>query len=547
MYVSSISELEDFNVIENNLLNQNNNDFDFWFKKIDTIYKKTVESSKFEYRKYQVEYAAIACLRRKNILAHSQGAGKTATAGLTIAALYLDIKHTRSRVHILVPNILAASRWLEDLNYIPSLVGLCSFISSISDFQIALDTNVPILIYTYDFLKKKYKEKNVAKYISKYERPSMVVIDELHNLSNPKIDRTKRVKILIRKVKRVLGLTGTISDGRLEQISAVCNLVYRSYWEYTDKQFVLQFARKRKIDTNYLTGASGETNRYLNELEPNKVSTYYNYIRKYLHRVTLDDPDVKSSISLPQQFTHVIELQLDPFIQSQYDSYINTYKQQLILLSSSQKSNNTRFQALQLLSPLIKLVNSPKEGYTSNKIKSVKEHIYKYKKVAIFTHRIESARYLEEQLKEYKTVRLYSSDETKTPKVMPMSARYEVVRQFQQDKNVRVGIFSVGLASESIDLTAGDAVIFYCLPWQSIKILQSITRVVRPGNLNPNIDVLYFCYQNAIDKHQVNLLLQKINKTKMLLDYDGIEVIEDINDDTDGSSLDVLSQIVNWL
>jgi superfamily II DNA or RNA helicase len=528
MLVNRLSEFEKFDLLQDTLINLSNNDFTKWYIEVERLYKELVEHTKFEYRQYQVDYAAMTCLRRRNILAHSQGAGKTITSGLVIASIYKDIKATSGRVHILVPNILAAHRWLEDLSCLPSINNCIKYINTTKQLDKAKEQGVSIYIYTYEFLKKRYRDKNLAKYFSKYERPSMVIIDEVHNLANNEADRVQKVNTLTRRVKRVIGLTGTISDGRLEQISSICNLIYRGQWIYNNRNFVKSFGKKRKLETNYLTGDTESSNRYLNNLDPGKVSDYYDLIRGYLHRVTLDDPVVKSSINLPLQVNHLIEIELEPEIKFIYDSYISKYKTDLEIVAKSNPNGIARFQAFKLISPLISIVNAP--PIESVKIQVIKKYLNKYKKVAIFTHRIESARYLEDNLsKDFETVRLYSQDEYRVPRVLPTKDRYEVVKKFQLDPSIRVGIFSVGLAAESIDLTSADAVFFYCLPWQSVKILQSISRVVRPGNPNPKVNLLYFYYSNAIDRHQVNLALRKIQNTKTLLDYDGIEVTEDDN------------------
>jgi hypothetical protein len=81
------------------------------------------------------------------------------------------------------------------------------------------------------------------------------------------------------------------------------------------------------------------------------------------------------------------------------------------------------------------------------------------------------------------------------------------------DSNIKAGVFSIKLASESINLTSADSVIMFGLPWQIKAIKQAIYRCVRPGNTFPSVNVHFLYHYGLIDEYQVLLASEKIKSS----------------------------------
>lgn len=501
-------------------------------KKAYDVYHKTFVGS--DYRPYQPEYAALMCLRRYNIMAYGMGCAKTSISLLTISVLYGDLFNKLrgvlvrpGLVHITVPSLLSAGRWIEELERMPSLKDHYQVISKERQLE---SCTKPILIYTHDFAKGSclkpgttHKIKR-SRFIGRYRRPAYLIIDEGHGLKST-TDRTKNLKYIRDRSRRVLLLSGTLSDGNLAQIHNICSFVYKRHWPYKTAQTFSQiYGQKARLPTNYLYGSAKQKNlpeKYLQQLDKTKIASYYNLVNRFIHRVRIDEPQVAAYVTIPEQDVQIHALQPTDEQITKLKEYVTTHKQQLIAAAST--GNTHTAEALRLIHPLIRLCNSPTE--VTHKARKVLELIKASEgKVIIFCSYVPSSRllteYLSRHLEPRSVVRLYAQDIYVTPRQLSAEQRQERVNAFQYDSAVKVAVLSTNLASESIDLTKASAVIHYCLSWSSIKLLQSTARAVRPGNRNKKVSIHYLFQKGMIDEHQVALSIEKIKGSKLLLDYE---------------------------
>ena len=495
-------------------------------------------TSKFEgcdYRPYQPQYAALICLRRNNILGASMGVGKTIISLLAVQTLYDEPDRRRSFrtgfVHIVVPNLLAATRWTEELERMPGLCGLYTLVKTEADLAAA----TPILIYTHDFPKlktshprQKLKTKNrIAHYMGRTFQPNFLIVDEVHGLKAG-TQRTQYIKYLRDRARRVLVLSGTLSDGNLAQVHHLCNFVYKDRWPYVSPQSFSQlFGQKEKVHTNYLYGSQQTEevkDKYLQKLDPSKLAIYYQLMRRFIHRVKINEPQISKFITVPAQDVQLHPVQPTAEQIQATQEYIRQHKQALAAASYSRTAAQNA-EALKLIHPLIQLANYPAE--LSNKALKTLEIVENAdQKVAVFCSYVGSARYITSFLrnklqdKGQQVVRLYAQDPLADPKQLSMEQRQETVDAFQYDPAVKVGVFSFNLASEAIDLTRASDVICYCMSWSLIKLLQAPARVVRSGNRNKKVGIHYLFHKGLIDEHQVFLSIEKIKGSKLLLDYE---------------------------
>jgi superfamily II DNA or RNA helicase len=483
-----------------------------------------------ENRPYQVENAAVVCSRRHHILTHALGSGKTNTALLALIGLYGKAPVGRAgRFHIVVPNLLSAQRWVEELERFNEFEDTILNYSVIKTEKDLLNCRAQILIYNQDFPKRrakslKGKRNFMSRLLGRRFRPSYMVIDEAHNLQAGS-SRSEHLHYVCSRAKRRVALTGTLTE--LPHVFQLCRLIYGRYFPYRDLgSFTKRYSTKTRLQTNYI-GQVGDNapERYIRKLDPLKAPEYYELMRRYVHRVRIDDPNVANCITIPKNEVHLVGVPPTAEQMEIHSAYIEAHRNALKLASSRQNA-----EALKLIVPLIQVANCPVNG--SHKLSKLVELVQASKgKVIVFCSYVLSARIataaLRSALGDAAVIRLYAQDPEATPPMLSPEDRVEIVSRFQYDPTVKVGVFSINLTAESIDLTAASDAIYYCIPWSSIKIQQSLSRAVRPGNKNDVVNTHYIYTNGLIDQHQVMLATEKIKSSKLLMDYDlGNDVTE---------------------
>jgi uncharacterized protein with PhoU and TrkA domain len=528
----NIKDLEEYAVAEPNLLTQHfGTAYENFLIKTNQAYEEYRENfPNSDVRPYQPEYAALMCLRRRNIMGYSMGCAKTSISLLAVQALFGDISVYRSGlVHIAVPSLLAAGRWIEELERMPALKGKYKVVTKESD--LFTKSNKQILIYTHDFPKgrsatfKKTTRPYRSKLLKRFFKPCFLIIDEGHSLK-PNSERTHHMAVLRDCSRRILLVSGTLSDGNLSQIHHLCQFVYKEHWPYKNaKSFSQVYGEKEKLKTNYLYGSQNQANapeKYLQRLDTNKLSGYYKLMRRFVHRVKITEPQVARYLTIPNQEVTIHRLKATDEQKERTLAYIKLHKEKLQAASQS-LSYKHQAEALQLIHPLIELANAPEN--VSNKAKRVLDITKKNDgKSIIFCSYVKSARDLTKFLGQHfepgEVIRLYASDKQETPTSLNAEERQELVRSFQYDPKVKVAVLSINLASESIDLTKAKNVILYCMPWSTVKLTQALARAVRPGNTHGSVGIHYLLQEGLIDEHQVALSVEKVKGSKLLLDYE---------------------------
>lgn len=521
-------DLVGYGVVERNLLTELES-HRLYQQKIGQFYRALVAKHNLEYRQYQIDNAATICTRNRHILTHALGSGKTFVSLLAAVGVYSHDHNRRpGTIHITVPNLLSAQRWIEELDRINS-VDKFSVRFNYAVIKTEADlykTDACVFIYNHDFPKRRVKgsNKTLSKILGRRFRPSYIVIDEAHNLQSNS-DRSNCLEYVTKRAKRRVALTGTLSE--LPHIHHLSNLIYGAYFPYRNlSSFSKRFSTKSRLQTNYL-GKVGENapERYLQKLDRLKAPEYYELMRRYIHRVRIDDPNVINCVTIPINNVHIhaVEPTLEQL--EEHEAYIKIYKNNLKLAAQKKSA-----ESLRLIGPLISVANNPLEK--SNKLSKLVELVTNSPgKVIVFCSYITSSRLATEVLKEVfgdtAVIRLYSQDLAVKPEKLTFEQRVDLVNQFQYNPAVKVGVFSINLTAESIDLTAASDVIYYCLPWSSIKIQQSLSRAVRPGNRHKEVNTHYLLTKGLIDEHQVVLATEKIKGSKLLMDYElGQDVTE---------------------
>ncbi|MFB6283744.1 MAG: helicase-related protein [Halobacteria archaeon] len=481
------------------------------------------QGASFQWRPYQPEFATIYGLRRNNICALTLGLGKTLIAALLVALLYdRQLGNLRpGAVQIVAPSKLSAtSRWIPDLEKVKALRGYIKFLKNERDI---LESREPVWVYPQDFPKRKSKTVNgsLAKRIRRSGlSPNQLIIDEAHHLKRGS-QRSEHLLYIRQRAKRCLLLSGTISDGRLELLDYLCWFAYQQHWPYNPKTFKQVFGSKRKVNSSYLYGSQeADQSKEVNHLAPNRLAEFSHLIERFVHRASYRDPNIYPYVTLPEENVQV-ELLIPTEEHRRY--YRETIRQNQQNLKKVAKQGNPKAPALQLLNPVLSASNTP--PVPNRKLDRLRELVAEYasenRKTAVFAHAVASARYITQALSEqFGIIRLYAQDPEVDPPETSEAQRNRAVTEFMFNPEVPVGVFSYNLASESIDLTSAEQIIFYDYPWESVKVQQALFRVVRPGSVADRVRVVYLGNRGFIDEHQHRLLAEKLNSTNLLLDFD---------------------------
>lgn len=524
------ASLDGWEVQEKNLLSKHPS-FKEWNKKTEAVVERMLDAHpSLERRPYQWESAALYCMRRNNLMAHAQGAGKTTTTGITIAALYPEIRKGTARpglVQIVAPSVLSAqTRWLQDLERLPDLQGKIALVNNPKTFPTA-----PIWVYTCDFLRRqspliRNRTQARRRMVCRNIRPAaLLVVDEVHLFKQGSL-RMLSLKYFSDRCRRILALTGTLSDGRLELVHDICDLVYRT-WPFQRREFLSQFAQKQAVNSRYVESDTEElrpSTRYLESMSVFRVPDYYSIARQHIHRLTLNDPSVAACIKRPQEKSQIFCVSPSQDQRELYLDIVQQHLEQIQTLAGLDRGGMpTKFK---LLWKLFEAANTPwQHGVLApKKAEKLLELVHSSPKTVVFTSSVSAGRWLHRFLSNNfgrdQVVRLYAQDPEANPARMGDAERETALARHCFEPTVKVGIFSLRLACLSIDMLSTEQVIFWDLPWECLLVQQAITRVVRPGNSNKTVRVQFLTTDGMLDHHAFILLGQKLRNARMLLDYE---------------------------
>lgn len=528
--------------------------YDYHRQRIDCLIKTAqLQNPRLQRREYQLETAALYCTRKKNLAALSQGLGKTLIATLVAANIY-DRTNRPGTIHICIPNATMLPRWLEDLSllFAPEDILFLQpqhFGAGKLRRRDNLTKWAKVLIYTHDLVRQSVKQisdptsnsplqrmsdrsHTYAHYLNWSCSPSLLIIDEIHHFKDETSLKYQNLSILARSAKRILGLSGTLSEGNLNSLSAILQLVYQRDWLYYRQPDRLNsiMGSSVKLGLDYRSGEStlDKTAKQLQSIDEDRLSDYFNLIRTYVHRLSIDDPIIRPQIQLPSVEYRSLAVVMSPPQQTAYQSEIATNQSALQTLAASQTQSTTssvKFQSL--LYRAIEICNSGVDRKSDTpKSDLTLALVAEATKTAIFCQYVSSARFIYNQLAASwgteRIIRVYSNDAEFVPVHQRPQQRWKAIEAFETNPQIKAGVFSLNLAAESIDLVAADRVIVYCSPWSAAKFDQCLRRTLRPGNKHQHIDVITIYHDKAIDRYQLQLIAAKQQVGSLLLDYQAL-------------------------
>lgn len=477
------------------------------------------ENPELEQRPYQVAAAALYSSRRCNLCAGVQGVGKTLIVALLVACLYDRRWRRAGQVQILAPSLLSAySRWRTDLERVSCLRGL---VSVIEDRRQLVKVRAPIWVYHHDLLTCKAPDRRgqVADYLRRHHKPSLLVIDEIHHFK-PKILRTGALVRLRQVSRRCLGLSGTLTDARLDLLHQALSLVYQELWPYRDvNQFRRAFGCKEAVGRWRESEEPEESDRYLDFVALPQLGDYFRTINRFVHRLSFDQPSVRSCCRMPEAVHHEEAI---PASASQLQIHHDILRQQASWVEQLRKYGDEK-TILTLFQPLLQVCWLPPEREAHPRFQRLLAIVQGSERCGVFVGHIETARWLTEALSRHwpgQVVRLYAQDPQVHPPRLKPEQRQEIVERICHDPTVKVAVLALQIGAESIDLTSLSHLCFWSVGWSALQVAQAINRAVRPGNKHEQVHLHWFWHPELLDNYQRQLLREKLRISRRLLDYD---------------------------
>jgi SNF2 family DNA or RNA helicase len=370
------------------------------------------------------------------------------------------------------------------------------------------EVSADIEIINYDILKK----------LPKNATWDLLVLDESHYIKNPKAARSKHVKELRKRCKRVLALTGTPILNKPIELWPVLQLVAPEVWDpagivkgrnvaagegagffrfakrYCDAKQVWHSARESHWDFN---GASN-----LAELQEKLRASCM--VRRLKADVLKE---------LPAKRRQTIELDIEG-TEVEDDSILGEAGIDGSWEGFSLVEAKRRVQFTE--------ISSTRRENALKKVPAVVEHVTdafeSSGKIILFAHHREVIAALTDQLAQFNPVVI--TGETL------LSVRQSNVETFQNDPTCRLIIGSIGAMGVGLTLTASSHVIFAELDWTPANVTQAEDRAHRIGQ-RESVLVQHLVLKGSLDARMIELLIQKQEIADLALDE---ETLDDVSD-----------------
>ena len=293
------------------------------------------------------------------------------------------------------------------------------------------------------------------------------IIDEIHNLSNYKAQRTQAVVDLTRNIKYIIGLTGTPITNRPKDFFTFLNILnpefWPSYWNY-----YMSFCDPKY--NGYGWDFNGASNiDILNDLIINSIM-----IRRLKKDVLKELPSVTKTLVF-----------LENIDKKEYKGILKEY-----ILSTSIKKKKAKI--IQIKQEIIKL-----------KMKVVIEWINDFlisgEKLVVFGIHHWTIDTLMNNFKDI-AVKLDGRDDAKRKQI--------AIDKFQSDNNIKLFIANIKAGGEAITLTAASNIAIIELPWKPGDIDQPIGRCHRIGQKKA-VNAWFLLGANTIEEDLAELIDEK--------------------------------------
>lgn len=300
-----------------------------------------------------------------------------------------------------------------------------------------------------EFIKNKFKT---------------VVIDEIHFLKKDTAAKYQAIHEIAKKVKSVIGLSGTPMDGSPVTLFTTLNFIrpdlFPSKWDYQ-----MRYCDPYYLKSKNITTFKGATNTAeLHSIISSEVM--FRVSEEEVHK------------NLPEKTEKIVSIPLNN--PEGYDRYAKFISKSLAGVEAEE---------MQLLGKLLRIVYIFKREVC---FKLVDDLLTKNRKIMVFAN---NKNVINDYMERYK------GNIVKITGATPGMRRQAVIEKFNNDPTLRIlmaNYISAGVALDGLQ-AATNTCVFLQIPFSPGKIKQAIARVYRHGQLL-DVDVYFFIGKGTIEE-----------------------------------------------
>ena len=330
-------------------------------------------------------------------------------------------------------------RWIDDIG--PREVQV------VTKSATEIRSGIKVLIISYDLASKMSDALDDYKF-------NMAIVDEAHYLKNGEAKRTENLVPIIRKCKRCILLTGTPAFAKPKELYNLMHILRPEIFT-NFKEFGNRYCDPKP---NPFSGAL-DYNGAVNMKELHYILMNSCMIRRLKKNVLTELPPKrrqKIEVKLDNQWVKKIQDAISKskggmstIVESLMDTYMQPdeggFESEANRLDEEKSRDNPEVLQCYLYTGLAK-------------IPGIKEYIHDLAqndiKMLVFAHHFDVLNAIEDEVKKMKLKYIRIDGKVEVNK------RYESVKQFQEDKSVKIGILSLTAAGVGFTLTAASTVIF---------------------------------------------------------------------------------------
>lgn len=406
------------------------------------------------------------------LLALDQGLGKTA-----ISVNYIN--RTQSYPAVIVCTVSTKGSWEKEFKDWAGVTchqveGEEPYLSESTAFQ-----DNKVIIINYDILAHHLPCLVSAQF-------RQCVFDECHYLGNNATKRTQAAIKLARSIPRVIGASGTPISNKPKNFFPILHIIrpnefpsFDAYaWRYCDPTFY-----RGQYHYNGCTNAEELHER----------------IKPFTIRLMKKDV-----LQLKDQRKHVIPLEIpnsDEY-QKASDNFSDWLARSGIYSEKARKAEAV-MKTTYLLNLIARLKAKTQVEYIQ---KFMREH--PEKKVIVFAKHQAVVDVMHRRIAPGQSVFINGT--------VPAKKRTAIIKQFQEDPNIRVIVCNITAAGAGVTLTAATAMFFVELPWNASDLVQASDRNYRIGQ-DEDVDIYFLVAKNTIDERICRLIQEKQDATDMII------------------------------
>lgn len=461
--------------------------------------KKLELKKKYNLFNHQVEGVLFLKEKKKAILAHSMGTGKTFSS--IVAA-----KEEREHSTLVVCPASLKINWQREIQ---KWVGEESYIIT-SGAKQHIPQDAKWIIVNYDVLNK-HAESLKGMY-------DTVIVDEAHYVKEESAQRTQAVLDVVSEVERVYLLTGTPMLNRPIELYTLLQMVdhplgrkgaktayAKKYCGAVKKTIVMDKIAGRRFFTTNPYAYYRDKKRYrVYTFMDMKGATNLVELRESISKV-MQRRRKEDAIDLPPKIHSTVYCELGKDDRLRYDSAFDDYIEWLSNNPQDDKDIENIIASRHLVE-IQKIKQICSLAKTDKVIEMTKNAIEQGQKVIIFSQYTQTIRTLHEALG---GVTLTGEDD--------QDARQRAVDSFQNDPETKVFIGNIKAGGVGITLTSASIVMFADMEWSPEIHAQAEDRAHRIGQ-NGTVNVYYFVAEDTIEEDIMELLNKKKAVIKEVID-----------------------------